>query len=306
MKIGLMVPAAGTLPAPHAIVEQIVQAERLGLQSVWMPNVFGSDALTVLAVAATRTSTIELGTLVMPTYTRHPTVMAQQALTANALAQGRLTLGIGLSHRVRMETMLGIDWDHPIRHLREYLACLGPLLRGEATTFRGEEFTIDGYALTIPGATPPQLLVAALGPQMLRLTGRLADGTAIFMAGASYLRDHAVPTIRAAAEAANRPQPRILTGLPVCVTNRGDEAREHAHRAYAHFAQMPSYRAILDKEGAAGPADVALIGTADEVSAGIQALEAAGATDLAATIFTLPNDDPAPTYDLLRAHALRG
>ena len=306
MKIGLMVPAAGTLPAPHAIVEQIVQAERLGLQSVWMPNVFGSDALTVLAVAGTRTSAIELGTLVVPTYTRHPTVMAQQALTANALAQGRLTLGIGLSHRVRMETMLGIDWDHPIRHLREYLACLGPLLRGESTVFQGQQFTIDGYALTIPGATPPQVLVAALGPQMLRLTGRLADGTAIFLAGPSYLRDYAVPAISAAAEAAGRPRPRIVTGLPVCVTNRGEEAREHANRAYEHFAQMPSYRAILDKEGATGPADVALIGTAAEVSAGIQALEAAGATDLAATIFALPNDDPAPTYDLLRTHALRG
>jgi F420-dependent oxidoreductase-like protein len=306
MKIGLMVPSAGTLPEPSAIVEQIVHAERLGLQSVWMPNVFGSDALTVLAVAGTRTTTIELGTLVMPTYTRHPTAMAQQALTTNALAQGRLTLGIGVSHRARMETMLGIDWDHPIRHLREYLACLGPLLRGESTIFQGQQYTIDGYALTIPGATPPQVLVAALGPQMLRLTGRLADGTAIFLAGPSYLRDHAVPAISAAAEATGRPQPRILTGLPVCVTNRGAEAREHANKAYAHFAQMPSYRAVLDKEGATGPAEVALIGTADEVSAGIRALEDAGATDLIATIFTLPNDDPSPTYDLLRTHALRG
>ena len=306
MKIGLMVPPAGTLPEPLGIVEQIVRAESMGFRSVWVPNVFGSDALTVLALAGARTTTIELGTLVMPTYTRHPTVMAQQALTTNALARGRLTLGIGLSHRVRMEAMLGIDWDHPIRHLREYLTCLGPLLRGEATVFRGEEFRIDGYRLTIPGATPPQVLVAALGLQMLRLTGRLADGTAIFMAGPSYLRDHAVPAIGAAAQAAGRPTPRVLTGLPVCVTNRGAEARELANKAYGHFGQMPSYRAILNKEGAAGPADVALIGSADEVSAGIQALANAGATDLAATVFALPDEDPTPTYDLLREHALRG
>lgn len=306
MKIGLMVPAAGTVPAPLTLVEQIEQAERLGLQSVWMPNVFGSDALTVLALAGSRTSNIELGTLVMPTYTRHPAVMAQQALTTNALAQGRLTLGIGVSHRVRMEQMLGLDWDHPIRHLREYLACLAPLLRGEAAFFQGQEYTLDGYTLTIPGATPPPILVAALGPQMLRLTGRLADGTAIFLAGPNYLREHAIPTITAAAQDAGRPAPRILTGLPICVTARGAEARDHANRTYAHFAAMPSYRAILDKEGATDPADVALIGTAAEVSAGLHTLRDIGVTDYVATVFALPGDDPTPTYDLLREHALKG
>lgn len=301
-----MVPAAGTLPEPQQIVEQIARAESLGFRSAWVPTVFGSDALTVLALAGARTTTIELGTMVVPTYTRHPTVMAQQALTTSALANGRLTLGIGLSHRARMEQLLGIGWDRPIRHLREYLACLGPLLRGEATFFRGEEFHIDGYTLTVPGATPPPILVAALGPQLLRLTGRLADGTAIYLAGPSYLRDHAVPAIAAAAREAGRPAPRVLTGLPVCVTDRVEEARAFANETYGHFARMPSYRVVLDKEGAAGPADVALIGSADTVGAGIRALADAGATDLAATVFALPGDDPTPTYDLLREHALRG
>ncbi len=306
MNIGLMVPLPGTTPAPVAIVEQIVRAESMGFRSVWLPNVFGSDALTVFAIAGTRTSAIELGTLVVPTYPRHPAALAQQALTVNALANGRLTLGIGVSHRVRMEKMLGFDWDHPIRHLREYLACLGPLLRGEATVFRGEEYRIDGYALTVSGATPPSVLVAALGPQMLRLTGRLAEGTAIWMAGPSYLREHAVPVITAAAREAGRPAPRVLTGLPVCVTNRVEEAREHANRAFGHFGELPSYRAILEKEGVGSIADVSLIGPADEVRAGIQELAKAGATDLAASVFALPGDDPAATYDLLREVMLQG
>lgn len=300
MKIGLMVPMAGTTPAPMTVVEQIVHAESMGFRSVWLPNVFGSDALTVFAIAATRTSAIEMGTLVVPTYPRHPAALAQQALTVNALAHGRLTLGIGVSHRVRMEKMLGFDFDHPIRHLREYLACLGPLLRGEATVFQGEEYRIDGYALSIPGAAAPSVLVAALGPQMLRLTGRLADGTAIYLAGAAYLREHAVPVIAAAAREAGRPAPRVLTGLPVCVTNRVEEAREQANRAFGHFGELPSYRAILEKEGAGTIADVALIGTANEVRAGIAALARAGATDLAASVFTLPGDDPAATYGVLR------
>ena len=306
MKIGLMVPLPGDLPAPLTIVEQIVRAEGMGLHSVWAPNVRGNDALTVLALAATRTTAIELGTFVVPTYPRHPSALAQQALTVNALANGRLTLGIGLSHRVTMETALGFDWDHPIRHLREYLACLGPLLRGEATVFQGEDFRIDGYALTIPGATPPPVLVAALGPQMLRLTGRLANGTAIWLGGPAYLREHAVPALTAAAREAGRPAPRVVAGLPVCVTNRGEEARELANKAFGRYGELPSYRAVLDKGGVASPADVALIGTTDEVRAGIRALADAGATDLAASVFALPDADPTPTYDLLREHALKG
>ena len=306
MNIGLMVPRPGTMPAPMAVVEQIVRAESMGFRSVWLPNVFGSDALTVFAIAGTRTSAIELGTFVVPTYPRHPTVLAQQALTVNALANGRLALGIGLSHRVTMETALGFDWDHPIRHLREYLACLGSLLRGEATNFHGEEYRIDGYALSIPEATPPRVLVAALGPQMLRLTGRLADGTAIWMGGPAYLREHAVPAITAAAAEAGRPAPRVVAGLPVCVTSRGEEARELANKAFGRYGELPSYRAVLDKGGAEHVADVSLIGTPDEVRAGIRELAAAGATDLAASVFALPGDDPAATYELLREVLLRG
>jgi 5,10-methylenetetrahydromethanopterin reductase len=303
MKIGLMVPLPGDLPEPATVVSQIVRAEELGFSSVWAPNVRGGDALTVLAVAGTRTARIELGTFVVPTYPRHPQALAQQALTVAALTGNRLTLGIGLSHRVTMEEGLGFDWDHPIRHLREYLACLMPLMRGEVTHFSGQEFRIRGYSLDVPGASAPPVLVAALGPQMLRLAGRQTDGTAIWMGGPRYLAEHAVPALTAAAQEAGRPAPRVLAGLPVCVTDRPDEARALADRAFARYGQLPSYRAILDKEGAGGPADVALIGGAAEVSAGIRALADAGATDLAAAVFALPGDDPAPTYALLREHA---
>jgi F420-dependent oxidoreductase-like protein len=299
MKIGLMVPLPGDLPDPTAVVAQIVRAEEWGFHSVWAPNVRGGDALSVLAVAGTRTARIELGTFVVATYTRHPVALAQQALTTAALAGNRLTLGIGLSHRVTMEGMLGFDWSRPIRHLREYLACLMPLLRGEEVTFAGEEFRINGYSLAIPGAAAPPVLVAALGPQMLRLAGRQTDGTAIWMGGPRYLADHAVPTLTAAATEAGRPAPRVLAGLPVCVTTRPDNARQFADRTFARYGQLPSYRAILDKEGADGPADIALIGSADEVRAGLRALAAAGATDLAAAVFALPGDDPTPTYELL-------
>ncbi len=303
MKIGLMVPLPGDLPTPTTVVAQIVRAETLGFQSVWAPNVRGGDALSVLAVAGTQTKRIELGTFVVPTYTRHPAALAQQALTTAALTGNRLTLGIGLSHRVTMEGMLGFDWSRPIRHLREYLACLLPLMRGEEVEFAGEEFQIHGYSLAIPGAEAPPVLVAALGPQMLRLAGRQTAGTAIWMGGPCYLSEHAVPTLTAAASQAGRPAPRILAGLPVCVTARTEEARQLANQNFARYGQLPSYRAILDKEGAEGPADVALIGSAAEVRAGLQSLADAGATDLAAAVFALPGEDPTPTYELLGEYA---
>jgi F420-dependent oxidoreductase-like protein len=299
MRIGIM-----ALPGPGAglgqLVRQIEQAEEDGLAGAWLANIAGADALTVLALAGQTTERIELGTFVVPSYPRHPAALAQQALTVQAAVGNRLALGIGLSHRVTMEERLGFDWDHPIRHMREYLACLTPLLRQEAVQFQGEEYRINGYQLSLPGADPPPVLVAALGPQMLKLTGRMADGTAIWMGGARYIAEHAVPAIGAAAREAGRPAPRIVAGLPVCVTNRPDDVRERAARAYERYGQLPSYRAILDREGAANPADVSLIGSSAEVRAGIQSMADAGVTDFAAAIFTPRDVDPTPTRQLLR------
>src|SRR5919199_1529103 len=234
MRIGLMIVTAGA-PDLESVLAQIDQAEAMGFASAWVSSVRSFDALTVLALAGQRTRRIELGTFVTPTYPRHPAALAEQALAVQAASGGRLTLGIGLSHRVTMEQLLGLDWSHPIRHTREYLSCLVPLLRGEPTKFSGTEYRIDGYQLTVPGATPPTVLVAALGPQMLRLVGRLADGTAVWMGGARYLAEHAVPTITAAAREAGRPAPRIVAGLPLCVPDDPAAARQHAAQAYARY-----------------------------------------------------------------------
>jgi 5,10-methylenetetrahydromethanopterin reductase len=302
MKIGVM-----ALPGPGAglfgLLRQFEDAEQHGFASVWLAHIRGVDALTTLALAGQRTERIELGTFVVPTYPRHPSAPAQQALTVQAATGNRLTLGIGLSHRVSMEAQLGFDWDHPIRHMREYLTCLEQLLPQKAAQFEGEEFTLRGYEISIPDAAPPQVLVAALGPQMLKLTGAMADGTAIWMGGSHYIAEHVVPRISAAAQQAGRPAPRVVAGLPICVTDKGEEVRAKAARAYERYGQLPSYRAILDREGADTPADVALIGTEQEVRAGLDRLAAAGATDFAASVFTPTGIDAEPTWALLREYA---
>jgi 5,10-methylenetetrahydromethanopterin reductase len=303
MKIGVILPNPGVLMDVQTLLAEMSRAEERGMQSIWVANVpRGFDALTLLALAGQHTRAVELGTFVVPTYPRHPAALAQQALTTNAATGGRLVLGIGLSHRVVMEQGLGFDWSHPIRHMREYLTCLTGLLSGAPVTFAGEEFHITNFGITVPGATPPPVLVAALGPQMLRLAGRHADGTALWMGGAHYLASDAVPTITAAASDAGRPAPRIVAGLPVCVTDNADAVRAEADHAFAAYGRLPSYRAVLDKEGAASPADVSLIGDEAAVLAGLRTLARAGATDLVAAVYTPAGENAARTYDLLERY----
>ena len=306
MRIGVTIPTPGQVPGLEPLLADYRRAEELGLPSAWMPNITAFDALTVLALAGQQTRTIELGTFVVPTYPRHPAAMAQHALTAQAASGGRLVLGIGLSHRVTIETRLGLDFSHPVRHMREYLRCLHGLLAGEVVSFQGEEFRLDGYQLNVPGATPPPILVAALGPQMLRLTGQLAAGTAVWMGGPRYLAEHAVPVLHEAAEAAGRPAPRVLVSVPVCATDRPEAVCETANVAFARYGQLPSYRAILDKDGAVNPADVALIGPEDALRQRLAALAAAGATDFSAAIYAPPGEDADRTWEFLRSCAGAG
>ena len=305
MRIGLTVPTPGENPDLETLLIEMERADALGLHAVWMPNVSsrGFDAAMALALGGARTRRVELGTFVVPTFTRHPIVMAQQALSAQAATGGRFVLGIGLSHRVSMEGQLGFDFSRPVRHMREYLTCLTALLDGRTVDFAGEEFRIQNFALIPPpDVRPPPILVAALGPQMLRLAGRLSAGTAIWVGGPKYVAE-AARTISAAAHEAGRPAPRVLASVPVCVTDRARPVREAAAQFFARYGQLPSYRAILDKEGVGGAEDVALIGDEATVHAGIAAFADAGATDFSAAIYAPPGENAGRTLALLATAA---
>ncbi len=299
MRIGLYAGLSRSTPL-DALLEQIAKAERDGFASIWLANIFGYDALVTLALAGRSTTRIELGTAVVPTYPRHPIALAQQALTVQAASHNRLALGIGLSHRVVIENMLGLDYSKPLRHTREYLTALRGLLSGQPTDYTGQEYRVKAQ-LSVPGAQPPPILVAALGEQMLALAGTLADGTITWMGGVKYLAENCVPAITRAATAAGRPAPRIVAGLPVAVTSSAEVARQSTSKVYATYAQLPSYRAVLDKAGARDAADVALIGDEDEVARQIEDLAAAGVTDFNASVLDVREDPPARerTYQVL-------
>jgi F420-dependent oxidoreductase-like protein len=285
MRIGMLV-GGGPKTTIDDVVGQIRSAADDGFSAAWLSQIFGWDALTALAVAGREVPGIELGTAVIPTYPRHPMALAAQALTTSAATGGRLVLGIGLSHQIVIEGVLGYSFEKPARHMREYLSVLIPLLHAEQVQFEGETVTFRGMGpLEAPGAEPPPVLLAALAPRMLELAGSRADGTVTWMTGPGTIADHIGPSIRKAAEAAGRPAPRIAVGLPVSVTADADAARQAANKAFAVYGQLPSYRAMLDKEGAAQPGDVAIVGDEDTVRAGIQRVFDAGGTEFSAAVF---------------------
>lgn len=285
MRIGMMIgEGSGSSPGLDGLVERAREIEAKGFSTAWLANIFSFDAIGALGIVGRETERIELGTAVVPTYPRHPVVMAQQALTAQAASRGRFALGIGLSHQLVIENLLGLSYERRASHMREYLEVLCPLLRGEAVDYKGEEYRVQAK-LEVPGAAPVPVLVAALGPAMLKLAGRLAAGTITWMTGPRTLAGHTVPTIREAARVAGRPAPRIVAGIPLALTRDPAAARAKAAETFSIYGRLPSYRAMLDREGAAGPADVAVVGDERALEAGLRRVEEAGVTDLCAALF---------------------
>ena len=303
MRIGIGIGDIAGAPAGiDGLVAQAKRAEADGFASGWFANIFGMDAILAAALCGRETSRIELGTAVVPTYPRHPVAIAQQALSAQAAARGRFVLGIGLSHQVVIEGMLGLSFAKPFSHMREYLAVLGPLIRNGSVQHAGDEYRV-GASLTVPGATPCPILVAALAPKMLALTGREAEGTITWMTGPRTLREHTVPRITEAAAAAGRPRPRVVVGLPIAVTRETAAARASAAQVFQVYGFLPSYRAMLDREKVEGPADVAIVGDESAVGAALERLAESGATDYLAVPFAVDGD--AEAVERTRAFLVR-
>ena len=296
MRIGLFVGALELMRDVAERLERISEAEEDGFDSYWLPQHFGADMLTVIAMAGMQTHRIELGTAVVPTYPRHPVALAQQALTVQVAVGGRLTLGIGVSHRSTIEDWLGLSYTYPARHIEEYLSVLRPLLHESGVDFHGREFRVAGE-LQIPDADMVEcpVLLAALGPRMLEVAGRLADGTVTWMTGPNTLRDHVAPRLKAAAAAAGNPEPRICVGFPISVTDHPERARARADRLFQHYGVLPSYQAMLQREGVESPGGIAIVGDEASVEDQLRHLAEIGATDFLATIFPVDGSQTAET-----------
>jgi len=253
---------------------------------MWASQIFGPDTLTVLAMVGRALPGLDLGTAVVPIQPRHPMMLAAQARTVQEAIGGRLSLGIGLSHQMVVEGVWGLSFERPASYMREYVAALAPLLRGESVSTDGERISVHAQGPIGPSEVrTPDLLVAALGTTMLEIAGTFADGTLLWMTGRQTIESHVAPTINAAAAAAGRPRPRIVCSLPIGVSSDVAASRAFVNDKLSIYGTLPSYRAMLDREGAGGPGDVGIFGSSEAVVEELHGLRDAGVTEFSAVPF---------------------
>jgi F420-dependent oxidoreductase-like protein len=308
VRVGLMIgPERGRYAEKvDKLVADAVAAEDAGFTSIWVPQIPDEfDALTAIALMGRATSTVELGTAVMPIQTRHPIAMAQQSLSTQAVCRGRFTLGIGPSHDWIVDDMLGLPYDKPARLVRHYLEVLNAARAGPGPVdVENDDFRIHN-PLDITDLTPTPVLVAALAPVMLRVAGELADGTILWMADERAIGDHIVPRITKAAEEAGRPRPRVVAGVPValCADEEVDEARVRANRVLGHAEYSPNYERLLEHGDATDVGDLLAAGDETAVVARLRRFRDAGATDLSVRILPIGPDRSARVESWRRTEA---
>jgi F420-dependent oxidoreductase-like protein len=305
MRIGLNGSSLIATGAPLGqLRDHAAQAESDGFSSYWLAQLGVPDALTAIATMGDSTSTIELGTAVIPTWLRHPLMLAAQASTVvEAIGPGRLVVGIGLAHKPSIEGTLKIPFATPAKHMEEYLDVLLPVLTERKVSVTGDIWSAEVEGVGGTAVEPPTVMLAAMGPRMLRLAGSRTAGSILWLSGPKAIAEQIKPALDAAASDAGRPAPRIVASVPVCVTKDADGVKGFIAAALAGYNDLPSYRGVMDTEGAGGPADVCVVGTEDEVVAGIQAFADAGATDFAPVELALDPDDAAATREVLKGLA---
>lgn len=267
--------ALSTMTQVAAAARDAVDA---GFESFWISQSTAVDPVVALAAVADQVRDLaEVGTSVVPLYGRHPLGVAQMVRTAQSALDGRLTLGIGPSHRGPVEDSLGLSWDRPLGYTREFLDGLQPLLDGAPVDAVGTQLTTRAE-LNID-APPTPILLAALGPRMLRLAGARTAGTTVGQCGPRTIASHIGPIVHEAASEAGRGRPRIMALVRLCVTDHPNEAYTLAQEVGAFYAALPSYAAVLEREGLTQPADLHLIGSWEQVLDGLGRYADAGVTD---------------------------
>ena len=268
-------------------------AESDGFASFWIPQVPGYlDAMTVVALLGQVTDRIEIGTAVVPIQTRHPLIMAQQALTTQVACAGRFTLGIGPSHHWIVSDQLGLPYDRPARLVRDYLDVLAAAFAGPgAVAVENDTYRVHS-PIDITESSDMPVLLAALGPAMLRIAGERAGGTILWMADERAIGDYVVPRLTKAAGDAGRTGVRVVAGVPVALCSAGevDVARTYASEVLGHADFSPNYVRLLEHGDAQDVGDTMAAGDESTILARLRRYRDAGVTDLAVRVVPLGQD----------------
>jgi F420-dependent oxidoreductase-like protein len=306
MRIGLMIgPELGRYR--HKVPSLIADAEaadRAGFTSIWVPQIPGDfDAFTMITLLGRATRRAELGTAVLPIQTRHPIAMAQEALSNQAVCEGRFALGLGVSHHWVVEGQLGLPYERPALLLRDYLEVLNAALAGPGKVdVENGSYRVHS-PMDVTDHAPPAVLLAALGPVMLGIAGELAAGTILWMADERAIGEHVAPRIAKAA--AGRPAPRIVAGVPVtlCGKDQVDAARERANRVLGHAEYSPNYQRLLERGDAEDVGDILAAGDESAILERLRRFRDAGVTDLAVRILAVGPDRAARVESRRRTEA---
>jgi F420-dependent oxidoreductase-like protein len=308
MRIGLMIgPEKGQYrDKVTRLIDAATTAENEGFASIWVPQVPSDfDALTAIALMGRASERVELGTAVMPIQTRHPVAMAQQALSNQAVCNGRFTLGLGPSHHWIVEDMLGLTYDKPARLVRDYVEVLNVALASPGPVdVENASYRIHN-PLDVTDVAPTPILLAALAPVMLRIAGELGSGTILWMADERAIGEHVAPRISKAAAGAGRPEPRIVAGIPValCRDDEVEDARERANRVLGHAEFSPNYQRLLEHGDATDVGDILAGGSERAIVDRMQRFRDAGVTDLSVRILPLGPDRAARAESWQRTEA---
>jgi 5,10-methylenetetrahydromethanopterin reductase len=303
MRFGIMCNQAYSVAAQgpfdvDALIEDARRAQGDGMASYWVGQQFDWDAFSLLAALVREVPEIEFGTAVTHIWTAFPAHMAQQAMSLQVLSDGRFTLGIGLEHEWVIRDLWGLGWDRPVARLEEYLHIVQSLLASGSVEHHGEFYDVRTAFLRFAPRPEMQVILAALGPRMLKLAGEKADGTTTWLTGPNTIESHIVPTIRAAAEAAERPSPRVIPLMPIAVTDDVAAMRERVSEEMAIYHRIPSYQAMLEREGVKSAGETGLFGPRPELEDALERLGEAGATDFGAILFGSEDEQDA-TRELL-------
>jgi F420-dependent oxidoreductase-like protein len=299
---------AGSAAEGPAVLAGIEQAEQMGIPAVWLTTGgVGLDALTLFAAAAARTSRIRLGTSIIPTFPRHPLMVVQQVQVLAQLAPGRFRLGLGPSHRPTMESIFGVDFRAPLGHLREYVQIVKTLLSRGSVNFDGKYYHAHGQ-IRMPVDVP--VMASALQRKSFELCGEETDGAISWVCPGVYLRDVALPAMRAGAEKAGRPVPPLLAHAPICVHGKPDEVRAAVQQQLANYVRLPFYIQMFTAAGfpeaAAGTWSDAMIeaivlsGEESRVADRLQELFALGASEILVSPLLVGSDRAASLERTLR------
>jgi F420-dependent oxidoreductase-like protein len=225
----------------------IKRASGLGVPMLWATTGRNApDPMTYFAAALEVTEDVVLGTAIVPTYPRHPAMLATQALALDQLAPGRLRLGIGPSHRPSMEGAFGLPMGKPLDHLREYLTVLRALLSEGRVDFTGDYFSVH---LEFGNTVDAPLYISALRRNAFRLAGELADGAISWICPLDYLREAAGPAMRDAAEQAGRPSPRLIAHIPVAMVADRATMIKAARPRLESYGRLPFYANMFKDAG---------------------------------------------------------